>query len=311
MADVKAILAHPALKIGVGLAALASGIIGFNYVRDLRTELETQKATAATLNQKFEKLGAAAITGNEIKPQAQVNTAARDAFAPAVLQAMSQQNATLQQLTTALAQVQSRVSQIEGLNQQAFAQKQNQQTGALSGFPLDEVRRDPTGRTLPGLSTVTLSYDPAQKDVNAAFRGTAWTHYREDFTVSTGEWKQDASGGLRTAISLKRAVFKPDPANPSAWIALGMEDIPVASGDTVFTPKALMPQAAQPGRWTALLGAAKGNLGGYRPAGLIDYRLTTKWGVFAGVAAGGGSGTPGQTSASGLFGLSYRFGGSK
>lgn len=301
-------------KIIVPILLVVAAVIGFNYVRDLRRELEEQKTQAATLNQKFEKLGTEAVTGNQVQTQPQVNAQAKDVFGPAVIDAMSRQNATLQQLTTALAQVQSRVSQIEGLNAQAFAQHQNQTTGALTGFPLDEVRRDPTGKALPGLDSVSLSYDPAQKDPNAAFRGTFWTHFREDFTVGTGEWQKKKDGGFSTAVSLKRTVYKPDPADPSKWIALGTEAIPVADGSTVYGPEGLRAGPKVEGRWTAFLGAAKGNVGGYRPAGFIDYRLTTNWGAWGGVAAGTGSGTgiPAQSQAATvLFGISRRFGAPK
>lgn len=301
------------IKILVPVILIAASVFGFNYVRDLRTELEAQKAAAATLNQKFEKIGAAAVTGNQLQQQPQVNQQARDVFGPAVIDAMARQNATLQNLTTALARIDSRVSQIEGLNQQTFTQHQNQQTGTLNGFPLDEVRRDPTGKALPGLSSVSLSYDPAQKDPNAAFRGTFWTHNREDFTLATGEWKGDKDGGFKTAVSLKRTVFRPDPANQGQWLPVGSEDIPVADGSTVYTPKGLQPQGKQPGRWTALLGAAKGNVGGYRPAGVINYSISQNWGVWAGVVAGGGTvpaGTP-APGTTGMFGVSRRFGAPK
>lgn len=303
--DYRVKLATALVILGIIVAA---GVIGFNYVRDMRAELTAEKEKTATLSQKFQPIGPAAVTGNQVQTPAQANQQAKDALGPAVIDAMSKQNASLLQLTQALAQVQSRVSQIENLNPQAFQQHQDQKTGALTGFTLDEARRDPTGKSLPGLASVNLFYDPAQKDPNAAFKGTSWTHNREDFKVATGEWKKKADGGFMTAISLTRTVYKPD------GTLIGPEDIPVADGSTAYTPQGLTPAPAQAGRWTALLGAAKGSAGGYRPAGMVNYNLTQKWGVWAGVTAGGGTapGLAGQSqSTSGLFGISIRFGAPK
>jgi hypothetical protein len=219
---------------------------------------------------------------------------------------MAKSNSTLQSLTTVVGQIQGRVSAFEAMPAAAFSQHQDAATGALSGLALDEIRKDSAGKPLPPISRITTSYDPHQKDPVAALRGTFWTHNREDFTISTGDWKESGKGGMKTSVSLKRSVYQVDPLDPAKWIPLGTEEIPVNEGNTVYRPAGLQPTPPQVPRWTAMIGASKsGAISGatasgasaYKPVAIIDYRFTNKLGIFAGAQQDGAIG-----------GVSYRFG---
>jgi hypothetical protein len=155
-------------------------------------------------------------------------------------------------------------------------------------YPFEESRTNG-----PGLSAFHLNYDPSKSDPNAAFQGSYWQHYGEQFNIAVGEWEKKKDGGMRTAIKLTRTVTKPDPNDPTKTITLGTEEIPLNNAETTYTPPALVPAPRNP-RWTANLGISSSSVTSptasgskYSAFGTIDYRLTDKYGVFAGLAGGG------------------------
>lgn len=290
------------------LIIVGGGILAVNYLLDLRNELQNEKAARATLEQKFTATGNSAVTGNSKAPQRDLTAQAKSSFDPALMNFMAEQKAQIMQLSTGLARIESRVSAMGDISPGTLSQHQDAGTGALTGLPLDETRRDASGALLPPLTRVTLFYKPTERDPKLAFQGTTWTHKREDFVMAAGDWKKKEDGGFKTSLSLKRTVYDQDPTDPAHWIPIGSESIPLVSGDTVYSPAGLTPAPKQIPRWTAMVGAGKsGN--SYRPAALVDYRLTDKWGLFAGAVSSGQ--TTGSNSAQIVGGISIRIGGNK
>jgi hypothetical protein len=277
-------------KIIVVVALAVPAYLGINYVRDLRQELEQAKVQQATLAQKFQQLTpSTAISGNAIEKQKPAAGVAEVALGPGFATWMQQNNGLLLNLTQTQALINARLVALEGkLSQQDFATHRDDKTGALTSFPIEQVRTDATGKPLPPLTTVNISYDPKQPDVNAAFRGTSFLNNQEVFRATFATVKNQKTGGFATVVSAKREVSKPDSLNPGKMILVGTEDIPLQDSQTTFTPEGLQ-EAKKIPRWTGTLGIGKSvlNSKSYQPWGTIDYRLSDKYGIAAGVANGG------------------------
>lgn len=259
------------------IAALIGGVLLFNYVRDMRDRLANQEKVTATLSQSYQQVGTAAVAKNTEQTQPLVLQQASDAFGPAVIQLMAQQNDKIQSLTTAVAQANAQVSALQ-TQLPALAPHQDSSTGALTGYPMEESRQG-----LPPLTSVNLYYDPKQHDPTLAFKGTTWQHYQEKFTTTLGDWEQQKTGGYRTTVKLTRTVSKPDPNDPTKLIAVGTEDVAVTGANTIYTPTSIL--GSNPfvlPRWTFNLGVSKDTVNGYQPAGTVDYRVTNRYGVFGG-----------------------------
>jgi len=280
------------LKVLGIVTLIVGGVIGFNYVRDLKAQLAAQQKTTATLSQQFQALGPSAVAGNSISTDKLVTQQASDTFGTAVISLMQQQNAKITSLT--LAQGMTAAS-VAALSQQAptFTQAQHvDSTGVLTGYRMDETRAGG-----PSLSSVNLFYNPAEKDPSKAFLGTAWTHNQEVFKASTGEWVKQKDGGLATTFKLSRLVSKPDPLDPTKMVQVGVEeDIPITGANTVYTPAGLVSSVVVP-RWTLGLGLSKASTvtgstsststSGVSVYGAIDYRVTSRYGAFVGTANNG------------------------
>lgn len=277
-----------------GLALVGGLVVGVNYVRDLRTELDQQKKTAETLSQKFQTFGTSGVTANSAVTASTAATQAAATFDPRVLAYMKAQGASLQSLTTLVGQTQEEMQLIRTQNTTFTPSQQNTTTGALMNYPLEQARSEG-----PALTALHLSYDPKQTDPNVAFKGTSWVNYQENFQSSVGEWEKQSDGGLKTTVVLTRTVSKPDPLDPTKLVLVGTEKIPLLGANTVYTPKGLVdPNKLAVPRWTASFGASQETgATGWIPAALIDYRITTRFGAFAGLV-----------NKAGVVGLSYRFG---
>jgi hypothetical protein len=280
------------------MALVIESVILFNYVKDSQAQRAADLKAIATLEQNFKQLSNSAVMHNDTKPQTEVENAAVQQFGEDLARYMRENNSRLNSLTTAVGTVSGSVNYLQ---QQVSTFKPGQQdttTGALTGFVLEENR----GK-LPPLSSVSLFYNPKETDPNRAFTGTSWQHYTESFTSAFGQWEQDKTHGYKTSVKLSRTVSKPDPSDPTKLVVVGKEDIPITSGDTVYTPEGLTtPSPFKVPRWTASFGVSKdGNSShGYQPAALLDYRVTNKVGAFAGVV-----------NKAGVVGFSIRLGGQK
>ena len=279
------------LRVLVFGGVLLAAWIGFNYVRDMRAELEAQKKVTATLAAKQTTLGDGSIqTGNQTGTQAQVNQQAQQAFGPDVTELMKQQNAQILALAQAVGNINGAITQIKNQtpDKNNFNPTQQTATGGIVNYPFEESRTSG-----PGLSAFHLNYDPTKRDPNTAFQGSYWQHYGEQFNISVGEWEKKKDGGMRTAIKLTRTVTKPDPNDSTKTITVGTENIPLGDAETTYTPPALVPAPKNP-RWTANLGISSSSVTSptasgskYSAFGTRDYRLTDKYGIFAGLAGGG------------------------
>lgn len=270
--------------IGCTVLILAS-IWVFNTIRDLRAQLRTQQQISSTLQQKFQTLPGttSAVAANSQGTQDEVQKQASDAFGSAITSAMAQQNATIQSLTTILGTIKSEQTAQPQQSIPAYTpQTEVPTTGKLTGYALEDQRN---GK--PPLSSISIFYDPSQTDPKSAFAGTTWTNYGEQFKTSVGDWQRQKDGGLRTTVKLTRTITKPDPADPTKTIQVGMEDIPLGDASTVYTPKGIT--ASSPfilPRWTANLGISHSNGNGYIPAATIDYRLFDRYGLYVGAVNG-------------------------
>jgi len=288
------------IKLFGSIALIISSVIGFNYVRDLRTQLRNQLQIAATLSQKLQIVGSSAVAANSQGTVTSVNQQAAAAFPPELVALMKQQGAQIQSLTAATAQTASQISSIQAALPN-FAPTTHAATGILTGYSLEQNR---DGK--PALTSLNLFYDPSQPDPSKAFAKTTWNNYQETFGATVGDWQKQSDGGLKTSVSVIRTVMKPDPSNPGKMVAVGTENIPLISASTVYVPKALV--ANIPGvtsRWTASAGISTDSImnnstSNFQPAGLLDYRVTTNIGIFTGVV-----------NKSLVGGLSYRIGGRK
>ena len=265
------------LKLLAYIGAIGGSVVLFNYIRDMRTRLADQEKITATLQQTFQRVGTAAVAQNTQQAAPLVQQQASDAFGPAVIALMQRQDAKIQTLTTMVAQANAQVSVLQ-THLPTLAPHQNDVTGALTGYPMEEA-----GAGLPPLDSVNLFYNPAERDPTLAFQGTTWTHYQEKFTTAIGTWEQQKTGGYKTSVKLTRTVSKPDPAHPGQFLLVGTEDLPVTGADTLFTPTSILGNnAVVLPRWTVNVGIAKDSVTGYQPFGTLDYRVTRRFGVFGG-----------------------------
>lgn len=266
-------------KLFGGIAVIVLGIIAYNYIRDLQNEIKNEEQVTATLQQKYQQAGTSAVAANSQQAPAQITAQAAGDFGAAVMGIMQADHAQINSLTTLVAKTQAEVNVLGQQKQTAFTpQQQATPTGALTGYPLEETRKNG-----PPLASVDLFYDPKQTDPNKAFQGTKWDAYQEEFHASVGNWQKQKTGGFSTTLALTRTVSKPDPNDPTKMVAAGTETIPITGGNTIFTPKGLL-EGTQPTvpRWTVGIGLSKGPQSSYQPFGQLDYRLTDRFGIFAG-----------------------------
>jgi hypothetical protein len=294
------------VRLILPILVIAAIILIWNYVRDLQKRDADRAQTLATLQQKFETLGTSAISGNSTASQKDLNAKGVATIDPLVAEQMRQQNATLNALTQAIGVIQGRLSTIGNI-QGDFGGKQAGDTGALTGFPLEESRKDSSGKQLPPLSNINIFYDPRQKEPNKAFAGTMWQHYTETFNPVIGQWVTQKDGGYKTTLSLSRTVSKPDPTDPTKMVVIGTEQVPITGAETIYSPAGLKADPFKIPRWTATIGFSKDTAGltsssfnGYQPAALLDYRVTNKFGATVGVV-----------NKAAVIGVSVRFGGGK
>jgi len=296
------------LKVLAFLVIVVIVVFGWNYVKDLRAELESQKKTTATLAQQFQAVGITGVaeSGNSKATAREVGTQTSDAFGAAVVNLMRQQNARIDALTTAVGTVKATVSVAAPQPTVFSSDTHNVATGNLNGYVLEEARPD----AAPPLDSVSLFYKPMATDPAKAFAGTTWNHYQEQFTTSLGSWEKSKTGGLSTTVKLTRTVSKPDLFDPTKMDVIGTEDIPITGANTVYSPSGLV-DAASVGfpRWTLGLGLSSTNLPSplnntasvhLKPVATIDYRVFKRFGVFVGAANGGAVG-----------GISFHFGAPK
>ncbi len=258
------------------IGLVVAGYFAYNYVSDLKNRLATQEKTTATLSQQFQKVGTAAVSGNSEQAQPAIATSAQTIFGSQVTSLMAQQNAQIQALASMVATIKASTAPVSTqLPPPTSAQETS--TGALTGYPLEQVRPG-----APPLTSLNLFYDPTQKNPSLAFKGSTWTNYQEQFNTSVGLWQQQKTGGYKTVVKLTRTITKPDPNDPTKSIVVGTEPLPITGADTIFTPADL---TAKGGlvlpRWTLTGGISKTTTG-YQPAGIIDYRITSRLGVSAG-----------------------------
>jgi hypothetical protein len=279
-------LGNHLLLIGI-LVLIGAGIVGFNYVRDMRTELANLQKTSDTLAQKFQPFnnGASAVAANSQDTSEQMTATALTTFGAGLVAAMKGQHADIQSLTTSVGQVQSEVRNLTSQPTTFTPTEKTNSTGALVQYPLAQDRG-----SAPSLTSLSLSYDPTQTDPNLAFKGTTWHNNNEEFTASVGNWVKQGDGAMRTSVALQRKVTKPDPNDPSKTIVVGTETIPLTGSDTVYSPKGLVdPSSVVFPRWTASVGVSQqSGVSGYKPAATIDYRITDRFGLFAGAVNGAG-----------------------
>jgi hypothetical protein len=163
---------------------------------------------------------------------------------------------------------------------------------------MEQYRKNLDGKELPPLTAINLSYNPLEKDASRAFAGTTWQSYTEEFRPSFGTWTSSKDGSYKNTFRLTRTVTKPDPSDPTKKVVLGTEEIPLTDASTSFSP-AVVPPKPLP-RWTASFFVSRSTKNAapkYTPGAMLDYRISSRLGVFGGVANEAPS-----------VGLSWRFG---
>jgi hypothetical protein len=264
------------LKLCAIIGSIVGGYFVYNYITGLKAQLATQVKMTATLSQQYQQVGAAAVSANSVAPQSAVSTQASNLFGSQIMSLMSQQGAQIQALATMIANIKPSTTVVTAPTAPTATQ-QNVTTGALTGYPMEELR--PTG---PPLTSLSLFYDPTQKSPALAFKGSSWTHYQEQFSTTLGLWEQQKTGGYKTTVKLTRTVSKPDPNDPTKLVLVGTEDVPITGANTLYTPADLkVNSSALLSRWTVTGGISKTSTG-YQPAGTVDYRVTDRFGITAG-----------------------------
>jgi hypothetical protein len=261
---------------------IVGGVIAFNYFRDQAARLAAQEQKTDTLSQKFQAVGTSAVTSATTATQPAITTDATAAFGAQVTSLMASEDAKISALTTAIGLVNAQQTALAQQTETKFTPAQQATSGgALTGYPMEETRKG------PALDSVNLHYDPTQIDPNKAFAGTSWQAYQEQFTAAFGDWVKQKDGSYRNTVSLNRAVSKPDPNNPGQMLSVGTESIPITGANTVYSPKGLLdPSQVVIPRWTLGLGLANSKAG-KTAYGAIDYRVTNRFGIFAGTADNG------------------------
>jgi hypothetical protein len=262
-----------------GIAVIVALVIGVNMFLDMRTRLANAERTAATLSVQFEHIGTsgAAVAANTTATAPAVAAQASDVFGTAVIHMMQAQDAKIQSLTTIIGQVQAHTTAASPATLPTFTPADQSVAGKLTDYPIEVSREN-----APALDAVRLFYDPSQHDPTLAFSGTSFQHYKEQFTTSVGDWEQQKTGGFRTTVKLTRTVSKPNPADPTKLIEIGTETIPLETAGTIYSPQGIAGAAPLViPRWTLNLGAGKSSTG-YQSAATIDYRVTSRFGIFAG-----------------------------
>lgn len=255
--------------------------IGISYYAVYKWSKLINSEEASTLSQKYQQVGSDAISANTEQSQSQLATKSKNLFGKQVYSLMQQQDSKIKAVATVDATVKYSTIPIPYFTTPVVAplslsNQETPSTGALTGYSIEQVRPG----SLPPLASLRLFYDPTNKNLSEAFRGSTWVNYEEKFTASIGLWEQEKTGGYKTTVSLSRTVSKPDPTNPSKMVVVGTEPLPITGANTIFTPADLTPPIKIP-RWTISMGIGKTRTG-YQPAGMLDYRLTDRFGVTAG-----------------------------
>src|SRR4051812_11268557 len=97
--------------VAIAVVAVVT-VVAVNYVRDLRSELKDQTTKTATLEQKFQSLGNSVVSKNDLESSKTATQTANEAFGKQVADYMSRTNSVLQSYTTAMATIQSQVTQL-------------------------------------------------------------------------------------------------------------------------------------------------------------------------------------------------------
>lgn len=270
-------------KLVLIVLAIVGGVIAFNYFRDLEAWKANQQKVDDTLAQKYQQVGTNAVAANTQATQSSIDASALAVFGTQVNSLMKSQDAKISSLTTAIGLIGAQQTALSKQPEQVFTQQQQTtNNGALTGYALEESRK-----AGPPISSVNLYYDPTEHDPTKAFAGTTWTHYQEQFTTNFGDWVKQKDGSYRNTVSMTRAISKPDPADPTKLVPVGTETIPITGASTVYSPKGLVdPSEIVNPRWTLNLGLAD-NKDGKSGYGTIDYRVTDRFGLFAGTANNG------------------------
>jgi hypothetical protein len=272
------------LKVIGICAAIALAIIGYNYVKDLRAQLAQKTAQVDTLAQPFQAKGNSAISSSTVGTQQQLQAQAVAAYDPTLISQMRSQGDTIAKLTSLVATMAGNrgipATTTGYTSQNSVVTATTSPALALTGYTLEQTR--PNG---PALTAASIYYDPTAKDAATAFKGTTWDNYTEQFNASVASWSRKKDGSLASTVSLSRTVTHPDPNDPTKTVTVGTEKIPITGSNTIYVPSDFTAPLVLP-RWTASIGVSgqPGSNNGYQPTALLDYRVTNKFGAFAGTA---------------------------
>jgi hypothetical protein len=270
------------VKIIGGAVVLLILIMQSLYIYDLRRQRAALTAQNSTMDEKFKKIGEAyQAQGQVYQTDKEAWEAAKAAQGKQIADAMAKDGAKVRALYVANGQLKAEIDRISNVPVPSSP------TGAFSNITLAQVRV-----AGPSLTSVTLSYDPANPDNKQRLSGN-WNNNREDYLSTVGEWQKKDKGYIAT-MRLTRTVYDINGK------IVGTEDIPLTNATATFGPVSFGgEQAIDPvPRFTFYGGLGKDTDQKKTVSVLgIDYRFTNKVGL--------GGGIVGNTV---FAAVSYRFG---
>ena len=130
----------------------------------------------------------------------------------------------------------------------------------------------------PALTSINLKYDATKPTLTEALAGSKWENHKEVFKVNFAEWRTE-NDGLRSAVSLRRQVFKDD----TSTIPLGKEEIiPLNSVDAFYSKNEVL-KLSTPPKYTLFIGGSVDQSTGKKyPSFYLDTKVTRTVGVTTG-----------------------------
>lgn len=235
------------------LLLVAGGAVGVTqYLTHLDNE-KYRKALEDTVTAKMQKFGdATQNAGNAVSYEELVKKTA-GILGPQMAAEISRTNGSIQSLALAVGEVKG---QIQGL-------KQPPQGERLSDGSFTTTLEQNRG-SKPSLASLDLKYD-AKKPGLTGLDGK-WQDYKEVFTAGFGEWRT-ANDGVRSAVTLKRDVYKDD----AKTLRVGSSEvIEIVNADAYFSTANIERMAPYPKYAIFVGGAVDSKTGKTNPSFLID-----------------------------------------
>jgi len=207
-----------------------------------------------------------------IETQAELERKAREAMGNDFLKEIRATNGNIVTLATAVGELKATVVYLKEVG------GVKRPDGSFSTSA--PIQQDRAGA--PPLTSIGLRYDASKSTLTEALAGSRWENHKEVFKINFADWRTEHDG-LRSALSLKREVYKDD----NKTIKLGEETINLGQVDAFYSQNEVLKLSASPKYTIFVGGSVDGQTGRTRPAFYIEKKLTRSTGVTSGYVNGG------------------------